>query len=364
MPDQNNVSAVCLDAGRDTPSRPTFRSQLLSVADLAVLPPVRPLVDGLLYQNTLAQLSGGPGTYKSFVAVDIACALASGQNSWEGHRIRDRTRVVYVAAEGATGLRARILAWCEHHGVDPGRVDGWLLILPMPIQLGAVVEVDDAVAMAREVGAGLLVIDTRARCTLALEENSATEQGVAVAAAERIRAAAGCTVWGIHHTGRNGSTPRGSTAWDGAVWSDLRLTAPDAFRVEIKVEKHKDAPSGKTFQYRLVPHTVSEALMPGVDEQFRKSLVVFSLADEKFTETLTGSCETLANLAEKSCGIEGLTRSQLVKLAVESGMNQATAYRAANTLINRSALVNIGTDKRPRYRYLGPTLDSSETDTA
>ena len=79
--------------------------------------------------------------------------------------------------------------------------------------------------MVNTVGAGLLVLDTRARCTLGLEENSATEQGLAVDSADSIRAAAACTVWGIHHTGRNGSNPRGSTAWDGAVWSDLRLTS-------------------------------------------------------------------------------------------------------------------------------------------
>ena len=48
---------------------------------------------------------------------------ASGQSNWVGHRIPRREKVVYVAAEGATGLRARILAWCERNPVDPAELE-------------------------------------------------------------------------------------------------------------------------------------------------------------------------------------------------------------------------------------------------
>ncbi len=346
-------------ASNDAPRKETFRTQLLSVTDLANLPPVQPLVDGLLYRNTLAQLSGPPGSYKSFISVDLSCALASGQTSWEGHHIANREKVVYVAAEGASGLLARILAWCEHHNVDPDQLEGWLFILPLPIQLGAIVQVDQAVEMAKDIGAGLLVLDTRARCTLGLEENSATEQGEAVHAADRIRGAADCTVWGIHHTGRNGSTPRGSTAWDGAVWTDLRLTAEDG-TVEIKVEKHKDAPSGKTFNYRMIPHTVSDTLMRDTPEESRKSLVVFSFGDENSDKILTGVRKTVEKIAENSCGLEGLSRARLVDMAVTAGLSQASAYRAVNALVEAGSLHNIGTLKQRRYIYMGRKLGDDD----
>lgn len=349
-------------AGQPKRERSTLRMQLLSVSDLGKLPAVKPLVDGLLYRNTLAQLSGPPGSFKSFISIDISCALASGQASWEGHRIPARERVVYVAAEGASGLRARIYAWCEHHAVDPSRLEGWLYILPIPLQLGAAVHVDQGAEMAQDVAAGLLVLDTRARCTVGLEENSATEQGRAVDAADRIRAATGCTVWGIHHSVRNGSTPRGSTAWDGAVWTDLRVTAEDT-AVSVKVEKHKDAPSGKTYEYRMIPHTVSADLVPDLQEQERKSLVIFSHADrENQGRILTKFLKQAANIAENSCGTEGLTRTQLVDLCVAAGMSKATAYRAVNALIEKSFLHNVGTVNRCRYAYIGPTLDGDDDD--
>lgn len=344
------------DSTQKSTPPPTFRTQLLSVSDLANLPAVEPLVHGLLYRNTLAQLSGPPGSYKSFISVNLSCALASGQTHWEGHHIRSREKVIYVAAEGASGLRARILAWCERNKVDAQLLEEWLYILPVPVQLGAIVHVDQAAEMAKDVAAGLLVLDTRARCTLGLEENSATEQGEAVDAADRIRQAAGCTVWGIHHTGRVGSTPRGSTAWDGAVWSDLRLTTEEEGTVAIKVEKHKDAASGATYNYRMMPHTVTEESMPGIDEESRNSLVVFSFCDENSAEILTRVENSVRTVCEKSCGLEGLSRAKIVALSVAAEIAESSAYRAVNTLIERGFLRNIGTDKRRRYITAGPML--------
>jgi hypothetical protein len=341
------------------PKRKPFRQQLLSLADLGRLPAVEPLVDLLLYRNTLAQLSGPPGSYKSFISVDLSCALASTQGHWVGHRIPAREKVVYVAAEGATGLRARSLAWCERNRVDPGELEGWLHFLPVAVQLGAPVDVADAVEMVRDVNAGLLVLDTRARCTLGLEENSATEQGRAVDAADRIRQAAGCTVWGVHHTGRQGTNPRGSTAWDGAVWTDLRLKADnDEGTAEIVVEKHKDAPSGKVYNYRLMPHTVSETLMPGVGEEARKSLVVFPSDGGNSGEIPTDLGKKVGNLCGNSCGLEGLSRPKLIELCEEADIPKTSAYRAINALIERGFLRNVGTDKQRKYIYEGPTTEA------
>jgi hypothetical protein len=348
------------DEERQQGGTPTFREQLLSVSDLSQLPVVQPLVDGLLYRDTLAQLSGPPGSFKSFISVGVSCALAAGQTNWEGHRIPTREHVVYVVAEGASGLNARILAWCERNRVDPERLGGWLHILPVPIQLGILTHVEQMSAAVRDVGAGLLVLDTRARCTVGLDENSATDQGEAIEAADRIRSAADdCTVWPVHHNGRNGLNPRGSNAWDGAVWSDLRLARED-FNATITVEKHKDAPSGRTYDYRLVSHTVSEQLMPNQPEQARNTLVAFSSDGENSTRILTANENSLREIAENSCGTQGLSRSKLVDLAVAAGMSQASAYRAFNALVTRGVLTNIGTEKRQVFVRSGLMLPTGD----
>ncbi len=242
------------------PDRPHLRDRLLTLDQLAAVPPTRPLVDGLLYRDTLAQLSGPPGSYKSFVSVGLACAVAAGV-TWEGHRVPQAGHVVYVAPEGGNGLLARVLAWCESNRVPVEQVARHLHVLREPVQLGKGPDVCEAVEVAAELGALLTVLDTRARCTLGLEENSATEQNVAITAADRIRAASGGTVLAVHHSGRTGDAGRGSNSWDGAVWSDLRLKGAE-LRCVVHCEKHKDVPDGCDHHFRLVPHLVSRAAMP------------------------------------------------------------------------------------------------------
>ena len=82
----------------DEPERPhriPLRKRLLRLSDLATLPAVEPLVDGIIYRDTLAQLAGAPGSYKSFATVGLSVAVAAGEN-WEGHRVPRAGKVVYV----------------------------------------------------------------------------------------------------------------------------------------------------------------------------------------------------------------------------------------------------------------------------
>lgn len=352
------------------PVRPHLRHRLLTLHQLADVPPVRPLVEGLLYRDTLAQLSGPPGSYKSFVSIGLACAVAAGV-PWEGHRVPRAGHVVYVAPEGSNGLRVRILAWCESNRVPVEQVARHLHVLREPLGLGDRVDVSEAVEVARELDALLTVLDTRARCTLGLEENSATEQGTAIAAAERIQRASGGTVLGIHHSGRNGDAGRGSNAWDGAVWSDLRLKGAE-LRCQVHCEKHKDVPDGCDHHYRLVPHLVSREAMPRWTdedgqpvndaewERGRSTLVAVQTGPTEVLDDDSASNQRVLDIARTSAGDEGLTRAQLVSLAVETGMARSTAYGAVPALVRRGALHNIGTESKPRYAVSGAYSTTKE----
>lgn len=324
--------------------RPHLRDRLLSVTDLAHLPPVRPLVDGLLYRDTLAQLSGPPGSYKSFAAIGIACAVATG-TPFAGFSVRQPGRVVYVAAEGANGLRARILAWCEVEQVEPEALDGQLLILPEPVQLGD--DVSEIVDVVRAFDADLVIIDTRARCTVGLEENSATEQGRAIDAAEQIRAAAGCTVLVVHHSGTSTQRGRGSTAWDGAVWSDLRMSG-EGLRATIECGKHKDVPAGCKHELTLMRHRVSQHLMPNTLDMQRQTLVVSRNGSGIESLRANSQCVVL-EIVRNSAPPEGLTAPQVVSLAAGSNVGKSSVYEGLKALIEAGELLNVGTPNRTRY---------------
>ncbi|GAA4983380.1 AAA family ATPase [Pseudonocardia tropica] len=337
------------------PARAPLRSRLRTLSGLASLPPVRPLVDGLLYRGTLAQLTGAPGSYKSFVTVGMACSVAAGV-SFEGHAVDDSAGpVVYVAAEGATGLRARILAWAELTGIAPAVLEDRLYVLDVPVQLGHNVDVAEALAICRDVGASLLVLDTRARCTVGLEENSSTEQGRAIAAVEALIAETGTTVLPVHHSGRNGTAGRGSNAWDGAVWSDLRM-ASEANRATITCEKHKDVPDGCEHYLKLVPHTVSAEAMPEATTAQRSTLVAVAADGRPEPEETSATVAKVAAIVAECAGIEGLTRAQIRDLAVDAGVSRAQVYRAVPKLAAQGRIRDVSTGKVSRYVVAGPAL--------
>ncbi|MBP2211106.1 RecA-family ATPase [Rhodococcus ruber] len=261
-------------AEANRPERKSLRSKLLSFDDLADIKPPTPLIDHFLFQDTLVQLAAVAGSFKSFMVISQACSVATGL-PWLGHQVTERRKVVYVAAEGVSGVRARVQAWCDENGVDSAELRGWLYILPCPVQLKDPADVEDAVELVKELDAGLFVIDTRARCTVGYEENSATEQSIAISMAEKIKEGIDCTLYFVHHGGKGQAGPRGSTAWDGQVWSDLRSVGKkDTLVAELSCHKHKDAVDGCTHGVQLKQVTIPEEKLPGWTETQRTTLVV------------------------------------------------------------------------------------------
>jgi hypothetical protein len=239
------------------------------------------------------------------------------------------------------------LAWCEVWGVDPALVQERLFFLDLPLQLGDDNHVAQAAELVAEQKADLLVLDTRARCTVGLEENSATQQGEAIDAADSIRAAAGCTVLSVHHSSRTGTAGRGSNAWDGAVWSDLRMEGGGR-EASIHCAKHKDVPAGCDHHFVLISHTVSEALMPNTFGPLRSTLVI-SNAAPGIDSLRTKSQRVVLEVIWNSAPPEGFTPSQVLGLATPLGVAKSSVYHALKTLVEDGFLRNIGTARRSRY---------------
>ena len=352
--------AVPQDRADEGSAHVHLRDRLMRLSDLKTMKPVEPLIEGFLWRDTLAQLAGGPGTYKTFGAIAMGCSLAAGKK-FCGFAVPRPETVVYVAAEGANGMEARIMAWAELWKVDPDKLEERLIVLPLPIQLGDKVDVSEAIDVVRETKAGLLVLDTRARCTLGLEENSATEQGTAIEAADTIRRAAGCTTLALHHTPRTGNAGRGTNAWDGAVWSDLRMKG-SSLAASIHCEKHKDAPSGCDHNFSVVHHTVSQELMPGATLLQRQTLVLSGLRSGQ-TEITAGSCRVVLDIIRTKAPPDGFTGTIMVALGAEKDLAKSTVYEALKWLADKGYIKNCGTQKRPKW-ILGdkdPDLLAGET---
>jgi AAA domain-containing protein len=239
------------------PLGPTLESQLLDLDDLGDLPPAKWLIKDVLEFDSETWLIGPAGGFKSFVAIDWACHVAAGR-AWRGRPVVEG-EVLYVVAEGTKSFAKRIKAWIAEHDVKPSG----LIVLPLAVQArgegfggtpGVSAQWQELVTLAAKLDPVLIILDTQARMTLGLEENSAKEMGVWVQAVDRLKAATGACVVTVHHTGRDGKDARGSSAIDAAQdmeWKVVRAGGAKALSADLVLEKSKDGDDRTKFSFDL-----------------------------------------------------------------------------------------------------------------
>jgi len=169
------------------PHSPANRFRLLSGADLVELPPLRWLVRGVLPAKGVAALYGPSASGKSFLALDLAAAIAEGSRWFECRVIT--APVVYVALEGEAGFRTRVLAWEARHG---RKLPDGLRLMLQPFKITTREDVRDLAAV---VPAGAVVfLDTLNRAAPTADENSSTDMGVILESGLKIHLAAGSSL--------------------------------------------------------------------------------------------------------------------------------------------------------------------------
>jgi len=189
---------------------------LLDAAAVEALPDLQWLVAGVLPAPAFAVLYGEPGCGKTFTALSMALAIASG-SLWLGRETR-RAPVLYIAAEGVLGLKLRLRAHRAKHGVPPPndaemRFIASAIEIMKPDQVAALL----AAMETRAFRPGLIVIDTLARVALGADENSASDMGRVVEGFDMLKRETGATVLAIHHSRKDGGAERGSSALRGAA---------------------------------------------------------------------------------------------------------------------------------------------------
>jgi len=211
-----------------------LRSKWLSADQLDSIPDLTPLVDGVLDLDTLARIIGKAGSGKSFLALDLACHVATGR-PWHGHETTPG-RVCYVAAEGAAGFKNRVRAWEKHHG---SRLGDQLMVLPLPVQASDGSAWSALITTLVEMRPVLVVIDTQARVTVGWDENS-PEMGHFVQRVEAVKEQTHACVLVVHHKGHQGDHGRGHTVVFGALECEISVDKPSPGRVNVTNPKQKD----------------------------------------------------------------------------------------------------------------------------
>ena len=178
------------------PPKPRTRYKLIGIPDLLALPPLTWRVRGVLPAFGLATLYGPSASGKSFLAFDMAAAIAEG-SFWFGFRI-EAGPVVYAALEGEAGFKLRAQAWEAHKG--RALPDG----LHMMMQPFRLTNADDVRDFAAVIPAGAVVfIDTLNRATPTSDENTSSDMGEILEAAARLQILIQGLVVLVHHTGKD-----------------------------------------------------------------------------------------------------------------------------------------------------------------
>ena len=231
-----------------------FAAKLIDAADLDELPDPEPLISKWLYQDTTARLVGQPGSYKSFVALDMACCVALGMD-WHGHEVT-QSPVLYVVGEGLSGYKRRVRAWCEAHGVDKEKLRGRLVLTRGSVQIGSA-EWSALSAWVIDNGVRFVIGDTQAKMSIGSKENDNDAQGVVYAHLDALRQATGGTLLLLHHTGHAngdaGERGRGASSWRAAVETELLLTKTGDYIAVLRNDRQKEAESGQEVTVRLRP---------------------------------------------------------------------------------------------------------------
>ena len=293
------------------------------------------LVEGVLTAGDGSVLYGDSNSGKTFLMIDMACAVARGVE-WMGRKTEPGL-VVYLAAESPASVRSRLQAYQKHHGVKVPN----FAIVQSPIDLfdgdadtDKVIQVVRQLEQQRGQKARLIIGDTLARLSAGANENAGQDMGLVVRRFDRIRTECKAHFCLIHHSGK--SAAAGARGWSGvraAVDTEIEISDSPTGRC-CEITKQRDlSTKGDRIGFKLDPVTLGFTKWGAVASS---CVVVAADAPEKKTGKRMGEVEgaVVEFLAAHKVGIR---KAEVVK-HFDGRYDRANIYRALRTLVTAQAI--------------------------
>lgn len=245
------AAQIAVEAIPKTQSPMRKRVAYDSDAAIQMIAQQRWLIDQIIPVDAFGVIYGPSGAYKSFCAMDMSACIASAMN-WHGNDVDEPGHVLYIGAEGASGLHLRKKAW----EIRNQRQLTNLAILGMAVTINsedheALIGLCDELVQELDQPIRLIVIDTLAR-SFKGEENSATDMGDFVNACDHIREITGATILVVHHSGKDAEKgARGSSALRAACDFEFKVTSPGKKMTKISCTKAKDSDPFDDISFKL-----------------------------------------------------------------------------------------------------------------
>ena len=289
--------------------------------------PVEWLIDNVLPKKAFCALYGPPGSYKSFVALDIAEAVATGR-AWMGREVQAAGAVLYICGEGFGGIGARIKACKMHNRTQAGAE---IYVIRAAINMRSSAEDFDLLVasiknLVEKTGVQfeLVQIDTLARAFGGGNENNSEDMGAFIHNAGRIQRMLGCAMMVLHHSGKDATKGlRGHSSLLGAVDTQLELlkidsvpnpSGPIAGSGILTISKQKDGQDGVKIGFEMVRVEIQASQLGLSDAQI--SLAVRA-SDEAIQQEMQQQAVDRQDKPRKLYGNQ-LAAFESIKIALEA----------------------------------------------
>jgi len=300
--------------------------------------PVEWLIDNVLPKKAFCALYGPPGSYKSFVALDIAEAVATGR-PWMGREVQAAGAVLYIAGEGFGGIGARIKA-CKLHNKTQAGAEIYVIRAAINMRSSAE-DFDLLVASIKDlmektgVQFELVQIDTLARAFGGGNENNSEDMGAFIHNAGRIQRMLGCAMMVLHHSGKDATKGlRGHSSLLGAVDTQLELmkiaaqpnpASPIAGSGILTISKQKDGQDGLKIGFEMVKVEIKASAL--------------GISDAQISLAVRASDEAIQQQAQASA----IQRQQKPRRLQE---NQQVALNAIHRALEKNGhMTNVGEER-------------------
>ncbi len=308
-----------------------FRARIHRGKHVMDIKPPDPIVEDWLFIPGESVLYAPPKAGKSFLALDFALCVATG----EPFMLRPTMQGValYVAAEGVGGLGPRVAAWINYHGGTLDIEDAYFMTTA--VNLLDRQSVDGLLDTISDYQPVTVIFDTLARCTVGADENSAKDMGLIVENLDRVRDHSAGHVMVVHHAGKDVTRGmRGSSALLGAVDTVIAIEG-DTHSMQVKTVAQKDAaPIG--------------TLYCSLRQEHPSAVITMSSAAEVSVYSAEPVLEALRELLP-----EDRTASKWQKQAEDNGIAPATFNRAKKALVESGRV--LAPDKGKRGALFTPT---------
>jgi hypothetical protein len=243
----------------EEPAPPTTerKRKFRSRAESRLVQPPSWIIQNLFQDGTDVAIYAPSGYCKSFVAVDLAMALATGKPALGSLAVARQGVVFYAAGEGKANLeKRRVTAWEVANGFDPYGVEnlyvGEGLIASNEETISADIgEMKEIIGERRASG---VFVDTLGIALNGLDEDKSHVAARYFAFLRRLREETGASVTvTIGHFGKDHSRgERGSShfraSFDTVIWiTNHKKDDAGVHTIEIEIQKQKDGEDGQKY---------------------------------------------------------------------------------------------------------------------